>query len=245
MKDNFSSISDKYAIYRPTYPQSIYDFIYPLIQDKDAAWDCATGNGQIAQELAHDFLTVEATDISQAQLDNAQQSVNINYSVQPAEKTSFKDNSFDLITVGQAIQWFDLDKFYHEVKRVGKENSLIAVIGYEMSMITPEIDEIINRFYNTVVDAYWEFDKHYVQQHYQTLPFPFRELETPAVTNIKLWKLDHLLGYLNTWSAVKNYEEKNGVNPINEIKDDLIHAWGTTEIRKVNFPIFFRVGRIK
>ncbi|WP_291727473.1 class I SAM-dependent methyltransferase [Bernardetia sp.] len=103
MKDNFSDNSQNYAIYRPSYPKEVFEIIYSHIEGKKIAWDCATGNGQVANILAQDFEKVYATDISQNQLKNAVQKENIVYSVEQAEKSSFEDNSFDLITVAQAI----------------------------------------------------------------------------------------------------------------------------------------------
>lgn len=245
MKDNFSTISDKYAKFRPDYPQTIYDFLYPLLKEKERAWDCATGNGQVARELAKDFTWVEATDMSAQQLKHAYQADNIHYSIQKAEHTQFADDSFDLITVAQAVHWFDIEKFNDEVKRVARPNSIIALIGYELNHITPEIDAIVQSFYTNIIGQYWDPERRHIQERYQSIPFPYRELETPEITNIKLWKIENLIGYLNTWSAVQHYEKAHGSNPVAQIENDLRTAWGPVEVRKVNFPIIFKAGRIK
>lgn len=89
MKDNFSTHSDKYAKYRPTYPSDLFQLLSSNIQYKRNAWDCGTGNGQVAFKLAKLFDKVFATDISQSQIDNALQANNISYLVQPAEKNKF------------------------------------------------------------------------------------------------------------------------------------------------------------
>lgn len=68
MKDNFSKQSAGYARYRPVYPQELYDFILNNVKSKQVAWDCGTGNGQAAKELAKVFDRVYATDISQNKL---------------------------------------------------------------------------------------------------------------------------------------------------------------------------------
>lgn len=245
MKDNFSVSPEQYAKYRPDYPQAMFDFIYPLLNEKITAWDCGTGNGQVAQELSKDFQQVEATDISEQQLKFAFQADNIHYSTQPAEITNFADDSFNLITVAQAVHWFDFDKFNAEVKRVGKPNSIIALIGYELNNITPEIDGIIRQFYTDVIGEYWAVENKHIQNKYQQIPFPFKELETPEINNIKLWKFEHLIGYLNTWSAVQHFIDRNNYNPVSQIEDDLRNAWGSAEVRRVVFPIIFRVGRVK
>jgi ubiquinone/menaquinone biosynthesis C-methylase UbiE len=119
-KDNFSAQAGLYARYRPLYPQALYDFLYSHISNFDSAWDCATGNGQVAVELATRFANVYATDISQNQLDNAVVKENIHYFQQRAEHTDFADGAFSLVTVAQALHWFNFDAFNAEVKRVLK-----------------------------------------------------------------------------------------------------------------------------
>jgi len=115
MKDNFSAQAKTYATYRPNYSQEFIDYIASFVKNKTAALDVATGNGQVAGKLAKHFVTVYATDISRKQLDNAVPAGNIVYKVERAEATSFDDKMFDLITVAQAIHWFDFDAFYKEV----------------------------------------------------------------------------------------------------------------------------------
>lgn len=68
MKDNFSGHSSDYAKFRPEYPAEVYTFLKENLSGSDCAWDCGTGNGQVASRLADFFNLVEATDISQPQL---------------------------------------------------------------------------------------------------------------------------------------------------------------------------------
>src|SRR5689334_20990349 len=114
MKDNFSSQSEKYQQFRPTYPDELYTFLFAQVDSKEVAWDCGTGNGQVAKELSKQFRLVYATDISENQIKNASRADNITYQVESAEQSSFPDKCFDLVTVAQAIHWFDFDAFYRE-----------------------------------------------------------------------------------------------------------------------------------
>src|SRR5690242_14801535 len=181
MKDNFSRQAADYAKYRPDYPSSLFDFILSKVQDRNSAWDCATGNGQTAKMLANYFQKVYATDISQKQLDNAVSANNIIYEMQPAESTSFEDNSFDLVTVSQALHWLQFDRFYAEVNRVTKNNGWIAVWTYSLPAISSEIDRIIDHeFYKAVIGPYWDAERKHVDAHYTTIPFPFKEIECPV-----------------------------------------------------------------
>lgn len=245
MKDNFSSQSDKYAKFRPTYPQEFFEYLNSIVPNKKNVWDCGTGNGQIAFELAKTFETVYATDISQSQIDNALQADNINYSVQPAEKTDFGDQKFDLIVVAQAIHWFDFEKFYREVKRTAKNNALICIVGYGRIKISKQIDETITDFYSNTIGKYWDPERKYIDENYETIPFPFEEIQTPKFENKHQWTIKHLIGYLNTWSAVKHFIKQNGFNPVDQLQTELEQLWGTEQTREVCFPILLRIGRIK
>ena len=244
MKDNFSTESDKYAKYRPTYPKEFYNYVNSLLLEKNNAWDCGTGNGQVAYELAKTFNKVYATDISQSQIDNAIHVDNIYYSVQPAEQTNFQNNMFDLIVVAQAIHWFDFDSFYTEVKRTSKHNALICVIGYGRIKISEKIDEIITNFYTKVIGHYWDKERKYIDENYETIPFPFDEIETLDFENKYQWNLDHFMGYLNTWSAVKHFIKHNGFNPLEKLKQEIVPFWNNNEEKKVNFPMLLRIGKV-
>ncbi|WP_317163583.1 class I SAM-dependent methyltransferase [Mucilaginibacter aquatilis] len=211
---------------------------------KKNAWDCGTGNGQVAFELAKNFEQVFATDISQAQIDNAGQANNIIYSVQPAEITDFSDNFFDLIVVAQAIHWFDFDRFYAEVERTAKANALLCVTGYGMIEVSKEIDDVIAHFYKNVIGSYWDAERKYIDENYKTIPFPFEELETPQFYNTLNWTAEHLIGYLNTWSAVKHFIKQNDYNPVDELKPEIKKLWGGNDTRQIKFPVLLRIGNV-
>ena len=243
-KDNFSSGSDKYAKYRPTYPQEAFNYLNSLVAHKDTAWDCGTGNGQVARELAKTFGQIFATDLSSAQIAQAPAVPNIHYSAQPAEKTNFDDHQFDLITVAQAIHWFDFEKFYAEVRRTAKPSALLAVMGYDLITINPPIDAIIRHFYGKQIGPYWDSERRYIDERYQSIPFPFDEIPTPQFTNRQQWTPDHLAGYVRTWSAVKHFIRENGYDPVGALMSELEPHWPAGALKEVRFPILLRVGRI-
>ena len=241
MKDNFSKNSQEYAQFRPKYPAELYNFLESLLEEKEIAWDCGTGNGQVAMELAKFFKRVEATDLSQKQLDNAVKISNINYSLQPAEKTNFPDHCFDLITVAQAIHWFDFSQFYKEVNRTLKPGGIIAVIGYGLFKSNEQTNELITHFYREIVGPYWDPERRYLDDGYRSIQFPFEEIPTPDLEMEFTWGFEHLIGYLKTWSAVKHFQNKKGFDPVAGISGDLRKAFG--ERRVVKFPLFLRVGQ--
>lgn len=206
------------------------------------AWDCGTGNGQVAGVLAGHFAQVYATDISQQQLEEAVKKPNIHYSVQPAEQTTFASKQFDLITAAQAIHWFRLDDFYKEVKRTLQPGGIFAAIGYGPVQTEKPLKDIIDHFYTKLIGPYWDSERHYIDEAYQTLPFPFEEIKMPSFHISCQWSYDEFIGYIGTWSAVKHYTKLHNKNPVSLIADKLKTAWGHTLKRVFIFPLLLRVG---
>lgn len=244
MKDNFSTHANDYALYRPSYPSQMFDYLNSLVVQKEYAWDCGTGNGQVASALATTFQKVFATDISQQQLDHASMAANIEYSLQPAEQTHFPNNFFDLIMVAQAAHWFNFDRFYNEVKRTAKPNAIICLVGYGKLKITSQIDTLIDAFYADTIGPFWDNERKYIDAAYQNIPFPFKEIAAPSFTIRVNWNLQHLIGYLNTWSAVKHFIAANQYNPVTELAQPLERLWKSNEVLEIQFPLFMRLGTV-
>lgn len=244
MKDFFSGQAKLYATFRPHYPEELFQFIISHVPQRNLAWDCATGNGQVAQYLSPHFKRIVATDISRQQLENAHHADNIEYAQAPAEKTSFADNQFDLITVGQALHWFNLREFYNETTRVAKDNAIIAAWGYNLCTIQPAIDAMLNDFYHHIVGPYWDSARRHVEHEYADLAFPFEIIEAPRFAMKTHWNLDQFAGYLSTWSATQQYIKIKQTSPVFELKEKLKSFWHADEKKIINFPVFLKLGTI-
>lgn len=244
MKDRFSSDPKGYAAFRLGYPQALLDFVLAHTPGRNAAWDAGTGNGQFAKMLAEHFQRVEATDISEKQLQEAAIHPKIRYSKQPAEKTDFKVGSFDLITVAQAIHWFDFERFYEEVIWVAAPGGMLAVIGYPLLSVNPEVDAVLLEFYTHTVGEFWDKERRYLDEGYWTIPFPFKEVAAPRFEMTYEWNADQMIGYLGTWSAVKNYREAKGDDPVAGVEPALRAAWGDGQVHLVHFPMILRLGSV-
>jgi SAM-dependent methyltransferase len=245
MGQNFTSGSDDYARYRPSYPPAFFNYLRTIVSQPQRAWDCGTGTGQLAEGLAKIFGQVYATDISETQLAAAISLPNIEYSLQEAEHTSFHQNFFDLVIVGQAVHWFDFKKFYSEVRRIGKDGAPLVITGYGRFSISEKIDEVIDALYYEVLGSFWDRERRYIDEDYKTIPFPFDEMEPPAFELEYEWSLEHLVGYLNTWSAVKKFSRQKGTDPVGAIQEDLHQHWGPAKTRRCRFPLLLRVGMIQ
>lgn len=241
----FSLESDQYARFRPTYPTELINLIVSLAPQKFIAWDVACGNGQLTIELSNHFETVIATDVSEEQITMAPQKRNINYRVEPSENTSIEQSSIDLITVSQAIHWFEFDQFYNQVRKVIKPNGILALIAYILPTITPEIDAVIQEFYNGTLNGYWDERRKFIEEEYTTIPFPFEEVKLPSYYIEQQWKREDLIGYLSTWSAVKKYKQITSTDPIAIVAEIINSLWGENEIIEVRTPLITKIARIK
>lgn len=128
--------------------------------------------------------------------------------------------------------------------RVAKADAIIAVIEYGLFRVNPEIDRVIDMLYNDVLGSYWDPERRYIDENYSTIPFPFEEIFIPATSYQAYWDLDHLLGFLKTWSAVEHYKERKMEDPLELILQKLKKAWGNEPFKLITFPIIFRIGKI-
>ncbi len=246
VQDNFSKQSGIYKKYRPTYPKELYDDLFKLTQARNECWDCGTGNGQVATELSKHFNNVYATDISEPQISNADQRNNIVYKVERVENTSFKDNQFDLVTVAQAIHWFDIPEFNKEIKRVTKNGGLVCIWGYGLLKIEKTLDDIIDQFYNEIVGPYWNLERKYIDDAYASINLDFKEITLIKEYSINVkWSLEELEGFFNSWSSVQNYINANGENPVQWIMSRVNKYWENGTTKEIRFPIFTRIGKVE
>lgn len=245
-KDNFSAQAKDYALFRPTFPDALYEFIVRHVPSRELAWDVATGNGQSAVRLKNYFTKVIATDFSNSQLGHATLIDGVEYRNETAEQSSLNDHSTDLVNISQAIHWFEFKGFYDEVKRVAKPGAVIAAYCYSMFAAADEgINEILRRFYAGSA-PYWDAERRFVDDGYATIPFPFDEIESPPFQMEYYWTLEQMVGYIGTWSASRHYIQQHGHEMITpELIDSLKKRWPQQDALRFIFPVHMRIGRIK
>lgn len=244
-KDHFSHGSGNYRAYRPDYPAGLFHWLATLPLRREAALDCGCGTGQAAVSLAAHFEKVYAVDPSTEQIRNAVPHERVSYRVAPAEATGLPEGSIDLVVTAQALHWFDFDRFYPEVRRVARNGAFFAAFTYGLITVDEAIDSVVGRLYRDILGPCWPPERAHVDAGYRTLPFPFREITPPAFTMRDEWPLAHLMGYLATWSAVKEYRERYGSDPLAGVAEELRTAWGDPDMPKnVAWPLVIRVGEI-
>lgn len=245
-KDLFSGQAADYAKFRPRYPAKLFDFLASVAPSHERVWDCGTGNGQAAVELARRFDSVIATDPSEKQLASAEPHPRVQYVRASAEQSPLAAQSVDLVTVAQAFHWFRQDEFFSEARRVLKPRGILAIWTYNLPRISPEVDQVVDSLYRGTLDGYWEKARRLVEEGYRNVSFPFDEIQTPAFEMTAEWTVEQFFGYLSTWSALNTYIRKNRRNPLTEIAPRLESAWqGAREnqgMRTVRWEFALRVG---
>jgi ubiquinone/menaquinone biosynthesis C-methylase UbiE len=243
-KDHFSRQAVNYARFRPQYPRALFEFIAAKSPNDRLALDCATGNGQAAVALAGLFQKVIAIDASAEQIAHAVPNERVEYRVAPAERTGLAPHSVAAITVAQALHWFDLEAFYVEAQRVLEPGGVLAVWAYNYLRLSPEIDPLVRHFHDDIVGPFWPPERKLVGRGYRELYFPFDEIETPPFQIEVRWSLDHLLGYLRTWSATQRFVAAHERDPVEMIASKLRQAWGSpAEEKLAPWPLTVRLGR--
>lgn len=243
--DHFGVVARGYAGFRPSYPFALFEWLAGQAPARGVAWDCATGSGQAAVDLARCFARVVATDASAAQLAQAAPHERIEYRLAPAEASGIEAGSIDLIVVAQALHWFDVERFHAEARRVLKPAGVIAQWCYGLTRIDGDaVDALVQHYYSDIVGPYWPPERAHIETGYRELPFPFALISAPAFAMEVEWTLAQLTGYLRTWSATARYAQACGHDPVVALEGRLQPHWGPEGARRrVSWPLSLRVGR--
>ena len=207
--------------------------------------------------MAEIYKSVIATDTSPKQLEFATKLPNIRYqhtspvmSLVELEKKVAAESSVNLVTIAQAMHWFDLPVFYQQVKWVLKKpHGVIAAWCYTTPEVNDSMNRILQRFYE---NPYWDPQRKLVDDKYIGINFPFEPVDGADSTgpfefaNERLMGLEDYFTYLRSWSAYQKAKEK-GVELLSEdVVEDFKRAWsedGNNGQKLVRFPVYLRIGK--
>jgi SAM-dependent methyltransferase len=212
---------------------------------REVAWDAGCGSGQLSTLLPARFARVIATDPSAHQIAQARAHPGVEYRQASAEASGLESGSVDLAVAAQAAHWFDLPRYYAEVRRVVRPGGLVALLAYGVVHVDRDLITIVDRFYWQTLAGFWPQERTIVEEGYRSLPFPFPELKTPAFAMTATWSLAQLLGYVRTWSAVQAIERERGGDAYAGFARALSAVWGDPDSRRdVRWDVALRLGRV-
>jgi SAM-dependent methyltransferase len=241
----FDKGAEAYARFRPHYPQSLAAYLASLAPNTTLALDVGCGNGQLTRDLAKHFSAVTGVDPSEDQIAHCTAQANVRYQCAPAEDLPLPSHSVSLITAAQAAHWFDLPRFYAEVRRVAIPGAILALISYGVPLLEPILNDRFQRFYWNEIGPYWPAQRTLVDSGYATLDFPFAHIKGDAISFCLEWNLEEFLGYICTWSAVRQASQAGQDEVLKHFAEELARLWGEpTTKRPVTWPINMRIGRV-
>lgn len=243
-KDHFSSHAAAYAAYRPGYPDALGRWPAAITPASGVALDVGCGSGQLSLLLSEHFDAVIATDLSARQIGSAVRDPAIDYRVAPAEASGVDDASVDLLTAAQAAHWFDLPAFFDEARRVLKPGSIIALITYAGMTPRGPVEAICDHFRLITLKDFWPPERALVENHHRDIALPFTPVAAPGFAIEVYWPLAALIGYLDTWSAVREMERQAGREPFERAVAALSEAWGDADrLHMISWPLTIVAGR--
>ncbi|KEP54033.1 putative S-adenosylmethionine-dependent methyltransferase [Rhizoctonia solani 123E] len=187
-KSTFNAAS--YASFRPTYPRSLFEFIYTYhAQSGRAGWetvvDLGCGTGQATLEVADQFKEAVGCDPSEGMVKNARLAAEQSgraqkpeFVVSPAEKLSFLgDSSVDMAIAAQAAHWFDYKALFPELARVLKPGGTVALWNYAELRFggRPDLDPLISEYSHSdeSLGPHWQQPGRSILEGYlQKVPVP-------------------------------------------------------------------------
>ncbi|HMB72373.1 MAG TPA: class I SAM-dependent methyltransferase [Gammaproteobacteria bacterium] len=244
-RTSFGLDAHAYREFRPVYPDALYAYLAEICTHRNAALDCATGNGQAALGLARHFARVVAVDTDAAQIATATAHERIEYVVAPAEELSTALGRFDLVTVAQGAHWFDLPKFYARLQPLLAPGAVVAIWGYSFPRIDTAVDAVLAEHLVGAVDAFWAQGNRVIMDHYRTIAFPFEEIEPPDFAIRIRWDRHAFFGFVRTWSAHKRLLAAGKPDPLRRVAAllDAAGIWPERDVRDLQFDLHLRVGR--
>ena len=127
--------SHDYDRIRKSYPSKVVTKISKSCSNHQHFLDVGTGTGILAFELLQYFKTGIGIDTSPERIKTAQTQKKtlglarrVDYKVLSAEKTGYKAESFDLVTVAQAFHWLSKKQALKEFYRILKPGGTLVIL---------------------------------------------------------------------------------------------------------------------
>ncbi|XP_038049349.1 putative methyltransferase DDB_G0268948 [Patiria miniata] len=243
-----------YVLGRPDWPKDIIEKSIAFLREKKSkpfllAVDVGCGSGQNTRPLAPHFEMVIGVDVSEAQI-KAAQSVenpsNVEFRIGSGESIPVPDGSADMITVAEAVHWFDIDAFFREVDRVLKPCGCVAIYSCNMYPRV-EGDDNKNQLLKDVVLKFDSFLAPYgsdrirhVRNMLADIHIPYEETIRDDTLQIKHdTTLASFMNFVRSWSSYQGYRVKNptGPDPVLAMQDRFIEILGLADCPLENAQI--------
>ncbi|MFW9988406.1 MAG: class I SAM-dependent methyltransferase [Candidatus Odinarchaeota archaeon] len=213
-KKRFSSRVERYIKFRPSYPKEVIPFLKEklILSNDSVIADIGSGTGILTELFLKEGNKVYGVEpnIDMRKAGEIQLSKYSNFtSIEgSAENSSLDPKSVDIITVGQAFHWFDLEKTRIEFSRILKPNGWIVLIwnrrDNQKNEFLKDYEEFINKYgtdYKYVKKRILDYQKFFggdyseksyqIQKFYNSQIFDYEGLEGRVLSTSYLPLDDH------------------------------------------------------
>lgn len=249
-------ISSAYSKFRPVYPRKVETTIITYMRSEgslnfNTVLDVACGSGQGTFLLCNTFQNVIGLDISQMQIEQAEQKrknqgmENVMFMVGDAHNLPIESSSVDLLTCATAWHWLDSAAFYAEAKRVLKPRGCVAVYGHGVRV---EDNRRIRNAFDKFDEELFQYDcfaeqNLHVLNNYASVSLPFLNTQRIELDFSQEASIDMLLGFFSSVSMYKVYSEKYPENMLmQKIRANYEKEDGKHDVEKFTFPGFVIMG---
>lgn len=154
MKNEFNNKTKEYALGRPSYQTEVLKKIKELgINENSSIADIGAGTGLLTNLLGELGCNVLAIEPNEYMLEECKKYCSNNKTIEfinaPAEETTLKENSVDVITIAQAFHWFDKQLCKKEFQRILKKDGYVIILFNEM-----QLDSQLAKEYTSILHKY-------------------------------------------------------------------------------------------
>jgi hypothetical protein len=147
--------------------------------------------------------------------------------------------------VASALHWFDLPVFYKEVQTVGRRGCVLAAWSYHVAHVESPFGDVLWRFYRDIVQSYFSPGARLVDDRYEGIVLPGREIKSPPFILSVSWTASEILRFARTWTGVRSYIEANGNDPVKLLAPEIQGIRGSPSSRHVvRWPLYLRASRL-
>ena len=207
--DKFTGKAQAYAKARPGYPDETIEYIRELVPPDAVFADIGAGTGKFTELLArygYKIFAVEPNEDMRKQLAVTLSSYpNAKIIDGSAENTTLPDRSVDVIACAQALNYFDINTYRMECRRIGKPGSVAIVLYNSIPGIgNPEnYKRSTALFYSN--PTVWEFPNPIFYTRENWLAFMLSHAGVPVLSD------SHYEGYIKEMNGVFERENVDGL----------------------------------
>jgi SAM-dependent methyltransferase len=260
-----SDISSRYSTFRPKYPSALFDGLVETMTKHGSPMqtlvDVGCGTGQALEPLLGKFERAVGVDPSASQVAACEkytrdvvrnQKLNTQVSAVVGNASAFNlpadVGAVDLVTVAQAMHWFDMRAFGAELQRVLRPGGYFAAITYLTPRLEPQgcdaVLQDLDRF--LMANEYWPRERKHVDNEYINLipQVPFPLVAKVEYNSVETRSVDSVVQYISTWSGLNQYVAKTGHKTrLDELRAAFKANMGDAQLLTIRVPMRLFVFR--